>query len=142
MARRCFTHDQIFSTGSLSQLRLLNLNGNSISSLPPQISLLQSLEQLSLSNNLLTQLPTEIGGLAELQELHVDGNRLTTLPPALGDLRKLRKLLLHKNQIRYLPSVSQRMKGSAFQKWFQVKILLYLKLKTITPEISTLTHFE
>ena len=93
------------TTASLGQLRVLNLNQNCLSSIPPEIGTLQTLEQLNLSNNLLNQVPEELGQLEQLQELYLDGNALTTFPHSLGELLNLRKLLLHKNMLRALPNV-------------------------------------
>ena len=92
--------------GSLSNLVSLNLNNNSLQSLPPDIHLLTNLHVLSASNNQLHQLPDELCSLLQLTELHVDGNKLTSLPHQMGQLRRLRKLMLQKNRLTTLTHVS------------------------------------
>lgn len=99
------SHTPSTTSASLGHLRVLNLNQNHLSSIPPEIGTLQTLEQLNLSNNLLDHIPAELGHLEQLQELYLDGNALTSFPHTLGELLNLRKLLLQKNKLRALPSV-------------------------------------
>jgi Leucine-rich repeat (LRR) protein len=51
---------------------------NKISSLPPSIGHIGTLQILSISNNKLTKLPDEIGGLEQLLELYVGGKNNET----------------------------------------------------------------
>ena len=56
-------------------------------------------DTLELSGEGLTALPPEIGQLQNLQELYLPRNQLTTLLPELGHLRKLKKLELEDNPL-------------------------------------------
>jgi hypothetical protein len=82
----------------------LDLTGNDLTSLPPEIEKLMNLTSLYLSGNDLTSLPPEIGKLMNLTSLYLSGNQLTSLPPEIGKLTKLTTLYLSKNQLTSLPS--------------------------------------
>lgn len=75
----------------------LRLNGNLLTSLPPQVGDLRSLVVLDLSDNLLSYLPPELGHLTNLMELLLFNNRLQSLPPELGYLYQLEVLGLDGN---------------------------------------------
>jgi Leucine-rich repeat (LRR) protein len=90
--------------GQLTNLRVLYLWQNQLTSLPAEIGQLSQLEGLGVSNNQLTSLPAEIGQLNNLEWLYVDSNRLTSVPSAIGHLTNLRVLRLTGNQIRHLPT--------------------------------------
>jgi len=82
---------------------ILELDGQNLTELPPEIGMLTELEVLSLSNNQLTRLPAEIGNLSKLVELTLDQNCLTELPAEIGRLTSLEILLLSDNKLRKLP---------------------------------------
>ncbi len=79
-------------------LKVLDLSGNQLTTLPPAIGRLR-LEWLDLSDNQLTDLPPALGrlrppdlfafyrGAEPHLTLDLSGNQLTALPPALGRLR-------------------------------------------------------
>jgi len=52
----------------------LDLSGNELTTLPPEIGLLTSLTTLYLSENELTMLPPEIGQLTGLTTLYLSNN--------------------------------------------------------------------
>lgn len=81
----------------------LDLSGNNLTTLPPEIGLLTKLYQLNLSNNNLTSLPTEIGKLTSLTQLMVYKNQLTALPPEIGNLTNLNILYISDNKLTTLP---------------------------------------
>ena len=85
-------------------IEVLNLFGNQLTALPPEIGLLTNLRELYLGRNQLTSLPTEIGQLTNLRELHLEGNQLTSLPTEIGQLTNLRELCLGRNQLTTLPA--------------------------------------
>uniref|UniRef100_A0A1I8JLZ2 PPM-type phosphatase domain-containing protein n=1 Tax=Macrostomum lignano TaxID=282301 RepID=A0A1I8JLZ2_9PLAT len=66
--------------GCLTSLRTLNLNSNSLASLPAEICRLQRLTTLAANRNQLTSLPVELCALEHLQVLHLAYNQLTALP--------------------------------------------------------------
>ncbi|ASF47503.1 COR domain-containing protein [Methylovulum psychrotolerans] len=82
----------------------LNLSGQEITELPPEIGQLQALQSLYLTENQLSHLPPEIGQLQALQMLDLGKNQLSHLPPEIGQLQALKKLYLWNNQLSQLPS--------------------------------------
>ena len=91
----------------------LNLSGNQLTTLPPDLSQLR-LEILDLSDNQLTELPPELGQMRPPVyynfnpplfglKLNLAGNRFTTLPDVLWQLGHLTDLNLSGNQIETLP---------------------------------------
>lgn len=55
---------------------------------------------LDLSGQSLIALPPEVGQLSALQNLYLERNQLTHLPHELGQLTQLRRLYLYYNQLR------------------------------------------
>lgn len=80
-------------SGALSGLRRVELTGASTGGLrhfPTELfDLADTLEVLDLSGNQLSELPPDLGRLHRLQALFCSGNPFTTLPPALGDCAEL-----------------------------------------------------
>ncbi|XP_009598073.1 receptor like protein 29-like [Nicotiana tomentosiformis] len=91
---------------SLQQLSLRS-NPSLIGSIPPQISLLKSLQILTLSqNNLVGQIPLEIFSLSSLVHLDLSYNKLTSkIPYQIGNLKNLVGLdLSYNNFIGPIPN--------------------------------------
>ena len=86
-----------------THLTALDLSYNFITSIPPEIALLQSLERLCLRSNLLTKLPDEISQLPLLSDLLLEQNQLTALPPSLAEMAELRVLALDWNDLEAFP---------------------------------------
>lgn len=98
---------------NLTEITVLDLNDNNLSSLPPEIGNLSRLTLLSLKGNSLTSLPPEIGNLSSLISLSLSANNLTTLPPEIAYLVPQFQqatefpldlsLALYGNEFTYLP---------------------------------------
>ena len=116
--------------------RELDLSGQELTSLPPEIGTLTGLEGLNLSSNQLASLPPEIGELTGLKTLFVSRNQLTSLPPEIGALTALKTLFVNDNQLRSLPP--------------EIRALTALKtlfvndnqLTSLPPEIGALAALE
>lgn len=83
-------------------LEVLNLSGNQLSSLPPDLPRLHKLKVIFCSDNRFTELPEVLGQCKALQIIGFKANRIATvsgvaLPPAL------RWLILTDNVITHLP---------------------------------------
>ncbi|XP_072287495.1 E3 ubiquitin-protein ligase LRSAM1 isoform X2 [Pyxicephalus adspersus] len=87
----------------LATLKVLDLHGNQITSLPTDIGQLTSLRVLNVERNALSILPDSIGDLVQLQTLNVKANKLKVLPPTIGGLRCLRTLDIRENRLNELP---------------------------------------
>lgn len=83
--------------GYLSELQELDLNGNELQGVVPQLIFvnLKKLQKLNLHmNDLFGQIPTEIGMLKNLKELTLFGNFFFgKVPTQLGNLKKLREYM-------------------------------------------------
>eukprot|EP00727_Mastigamoeba_balamuthi_P004942 m51a1_g14446 hypothetical protein (264) ;mRNA; r:588668-592817 len=87
----------------MGDLKCLEVHGNQLRALPPEIGTLTNLTQLSAYGNQLRALPPEIGTLTNLTALCVNGNQLRVLPPEIGTLTNLTQLSVYGNQLRALP---------------------------------------
>ncbi len=95
----------------------LDLSGNNLTALPPEIGTLTQLKKLILGKyryddegnyrgtigNNLSALPAQIGQLRQLEELQVVANQLSALPGEIGQLTSLQSLDLRGNQLSALP---------------------------------------
>ena len=114
----------------------LDLAGQGIKELPPEIGQLTSLSELWLHENQLTSVPPEIGQLISLTSLDLQSNQLSSLLPEIGQLTSLRGLYLHANQLSSLPPEIGKLTSLTH---------LYLdgnKLTSLPPEIGQLTQLE
>jgi len=64
----------------------LDLSGNKLTSIPPQLGYLINLKELLLFDNQITVLPPELGFLFQLETLGVEGNPLSE--PIIGLMQK------------------------------------------------------
>jgi internalin A len=89
--------------GLLTNLQQLDLSFNQLTTVVPGISQLVGLQTLNFRDNLLAALPLEITRLTRLQTLDFTSNSLTTLPPEIGLLTNLQSLKVSLNQLLSLP---------------------------------------
>lgn len=90
--------------GLLTELRRLWIIGNrKLKKLPPEIGNLRNLKVLDLNRNSLSALPTEFSQLKNLTGLYLSGNKFTTIPKSIFELTELQELRLADNQITELP---------------------------------------
>jgi Leucine-rich repeat (LRR) protein len=80
----------------------LNLRCNNLSSLSPEIRIVQALECLDVSCNKLVALPDEIGKCQALSVFLVSHNQLAALPSEIFKLVRLSRLAVDNNHIRVL----------------------------------------
>lgn len=120
----------------LIDLRVLYLDGNSLTELPPEIKLLANLTQLKLSRNALTRLPKEISSLSNLSIIHLNGNKLCEFPEEILQLTNLSFLDLSDNRFTTLPDKITRLKNLNFLD------LSNTGIKNVPKNISRLTYLS
>ena len=112
---------------------VLNLRGNQLTTLPPEIGELANLTELNLSVNQLTALPPEITKLTNMTEFDLGDNQLTTLPPEIIELTRLTTLDLWDNQLITLtPEIGELTSLTTLS-------LSYNQLTALPAEIGELT---
>jgi len=104
LADNALSGDLSSSIQQLTNLEVLELQGNKLSTLPEEISALVSLRILSLSSNLLTTLPMESLASTSLIELTVSKNHLSDVlfGPSPRSLSRLRTLDVSINRLKAL----------------------------------------
>jgi leucine-rich repeat protein SHOC2 len=122
--------------GRLSALRVLDLQGNQLTSLPAEIGQLASLEGLYINCNELTSVPAEIGQLASLKHMGLGNNRLTSLPAEIGQLTSLTLLDLKGNHLTSLPAEIGQL-TSLVELWLSLN-----KLTSVPAEIGQLISLK
>ena len=85
------------------KLKILEMRGNRISSLPKELLELPCLEELDLSSNKFTTIPPEIKELKQLKRLNISFMRLKQLPDELMELPNLTALNISQNELNGLP---------------------------------------
>lgn len=78
-------------------------SGPQLLEIPSHIFETDALEVLDLSGNAIERIPPEIGKLHRLKSLSVAANRLTSLPPELFELKSLERLDITGNALRFVP---------------------------------------
>ncbi|XP_068189644.1 leucine-rich repeat-containing protein 69 [Antennarius striatus] len=121
----------------LTNLSVLLLKNNSITSLPVELLSLKHITELNLGNNALKELPAVLGHLESLKKLYLFSNQITAVPPeAIGGLQNLVVLNLNHNQIQRLPPQIKSLKR------IQHLSLLDNKLEEIPIELGHLTRLS
>ncbi len=87
------------------QVQKLNLAGQNLMAIPPEVFALTKLQFLNLSNNKITNIPDEIQKLEQLQVLELANNQLSTISAKIDDLSFLQELNLADNQLAEMPDV-------------------------------------
>jgi Leucine-rich repeat (LRR) protein len=81
----------------LRDLKVLLLGSNKLTRVPAEIIFLKKLTALTFDHNQLAKVPSWVGELDSLHSLSLGFNKLTTLPPEIGKLSNLRLLDLTGN---------------------------------------------
>eukprot|EP00002_Diphylleia_rotans_P031358 TRINITY_DN6510_c0_g2_i2.p1 TRINITY_DN6510_c0_g2~~TRINITY_DN6510_c0_g2_i2.p1 ORF type:complete len:833 (-),score=142.85 TRINITY_DN6510_c0_g2_i2:598-3096(-) len=88
----------------MPHLRILNLDGNRLTNLPENVSMLTSLESISIHNNKLKELPSNLFvGMIHLTNLGIHNNCLTSLPESLSCCESLSRFDAKQNFLAEAP---------------------------------------
>ena len=102
------------SMSSLSNLRVIKLNHNHITSIAADFQQMTDLRALECNSNSIASIPAFLGQLASLEHLRLEDNEITEIPAAVFEQlpeKKLRTLRLAHNSIRSIPSSLGRLTG-------------------------------
>ncbi|XP_056330777.1 volume-regulated anion channel subunit LRRC8D [Danio aesculapii] len=91
------------SIGLVKSLESLIICHNKVESLPPSLFHLPKLRHIDLSNNSISNIPVEIGLLHNLQHFAITGNKVEVLPNQLFKCSKLKVLCVGHNNITSIP---------------------------------------
>jgi len=89
--------------GNLKMLKEMSLFANPIKTLPDSIGDLESLENLYLADNEIESIPESIGNLKNLRILNFGRNRITEIPSSIGNMTNIEQLYLDNNKIKVIP---------------------------------------
>jgi len=118
-------------------LTTLDISGQSLGCVPPQLAMLQRLRHLSLSFNKIGAVPEILPmSLSRLKQLCVRGNQLQTLPSSLFKCRYLIDIDASENRISELPTTFQLLSR------LQILSLKSNKLKRLPPEFNSLSRLQ
>jgi Leucine-rich repeat (LRR) protein len=120
----------------LEQLEELDLSSNKLNVLPPDIGKLKNLKKLSIRNMKLTHLPDELTDLSNLTKLDVGGNELISLPETIGKLKKLEIFGASDNQIKRLPESFCELKN------LREFVMIRTELEKLPENIGQLSNLE
>ncbi|MEH2177764.1 leucine-rich repeat domain-containing protein [Nostoc sp.] len=127
---------QIIEQAARDKVTELDLSGEGLTTLPPEIGQLTNLQTLDISDNELSSLPAEIVQLTNLQTLHVYNNQLGSLPLEIVQLTNLQTLGLRYNQLSSLPPEIVQFTN------LQTLDLRYNQLSSLPAEIVQLTNLQ
>lgn len=92
------------------KINYLNLDRNALETLPPEILSLTGLKWLRLNENSLSSLP-DMSALVNLRRIYLRGNRLSAVPESLKNLPALTDIELSDNPIAEIPDWLARKPG-------------------------------
>eukprot|EP01090_Pellita_catalonica_P001603 TRINITY_DN11377_c0_g1_i1.p1 TRINITY_DN11377_c0_g1~~TRINITY_DN11377_c0_g1_i1.p1 ORF type:complete len:459 (-),score=40.29 TRINITY_DN11377_c0_g1_i1:62-1252(-) len=81
----------------------MNLAGNQITEIPPEIGFLTGLTECFLNSNKIETIPEEIGFLTSLTILHFQSNHISSVPCQIGYATGLKQLYMEDNPIKNPP---------------------------------------
>jgi len=87
----------------LPNLRKLDLRNNSLTDLPKDFDLLESVCVLKLDFNLFDCLPDVVCDIPLLEDLSISNNQLISLPKNIENLGHLQQLNISENKIKKIP---------------------------------------
>jgi Leucine-rich repeat (LRR) protein len=87
----------------LESLTDLNIGGNPIREIPPEIGNLKFLRRLLAHECHIKNISKNIGKLTNLHSLILDENQLESVPQEIGNLKRLSNLYLRDNYLTSLP---------------------------------------
>jgi Leucine-rich repeat (LRR) protein len=94
---------QVIAQAARDKSTKLDLSGQGLTELPPEVGQLNSLEWLYLNGNKLQSLPNTFWQLINLIARRIFENKLRSIPPDIGRLVELQELYIGPNELAELP---------------------------------------
>ncbi|EMN54723.1 leucine rich repeat protein [Leptospira interrogans serovar Autumnalis str. LP101] len=116
-----------------SQLELLCLNANSLTTIPEFVFQLPQLKKLLFMDNQLTELPDRLADLKFLRNLNLSGNKITQISNLTKEFSEIIELGLFDNRLTSLDGICRFPKLNELLIWGN-------ELETISPEIFNLKN--
>lgn len=91
------------SIGTLTLMVTLDVSHNVLDALPAELGECTRLVTLKCDNNHIRELPKELSECRHLEAVYANCNRLTTIPESLGTLEMLRVIELRSNKLETIP---------------------------------------
>lgn len=98
------TIEEIISFQHLRRLVCLKLWYNKISTIPPSIGLVKSLESLIICHNKVENLPPSLFHLPKLRHIDLSHNSISNIPVEIGHLHNLQHFAITGNKVEVLPN--------------------------------------
>ncbi|XP_078611795.1 malignant fibrous histiocytoma-amplified sequence 1 homolog [Branchiostoma floridae x Branchiostoma japonicum] len=134
--------------GDITELVVLDVSRNRLESFPASTSQLSALVELNAAHNILVQVPPEVHQMSMLACLNLSCNRLTSLPDGVTQLGLLRRLVLDMNKLTNLPegisqlsSLEELNVGGNNLSYLPEGISKLTKLKRLCADSNVLTAF-
>lgn len=89
--------------GQLTSLRCFTASNNKLASVTDELGNLMLLEKLDLSFNCIRDVPSSIGRCIQLSEINLTGNLLMSIPASWSQMIFLKRLFLDSNQLKDFP---------------------------------------
>lgn len=89
----------------------MNLSGNKLNTLPPEIGVLKSLKTMNLAWNNIFKLPDSIGDLQSLELLDLSHNNMSVMKGNFAQLHKLEDMNLSHNMFKTVPPVLLKLRA-------------------------------
>jgi hypothetical protein len=87
---------------SIAHITYLDLEGQQLERIPPEVLLLKNLDSINLSNNYLKHIPRKLIMLQKLTSIDVSNNELREMPVEILQMPKLRMLYTYNNPLFFI----------------------------------------
>lgn len=98
----------------LKNLRVLDISGSFIKSIPPEIEECIHLKSIIANASQLSEIPSSIGNLKRIRVINFGYCKIKSIPPEMGNLNSLWSLSLGSNQLTNLPEPISKLKNLTF----------------------------
>jgi hypothetical protein len=109
--------------GTFRFVRVLDLTGNNLFSLPREIGDLQQLETLIVGQNTIAQLPQSFARLQGLRHLDLSQNQFSIIPESVMELQSLERLQIDDNPLQFLSKTIGNLRSLRFLSLLRTPIV-------------------